>query len=554
MPGIRTYWNTLKYLKPIQFYGRILLRFYRSKVDNALAPRLRLLKGNNWKQPVQRRRSLIGPEHFSFLNRAYSLADYGWDNPAIEKLWRYNLHYFDDLNARDAKSRKKWHKALLTRWVRENPPAIGTGWEPYPTSLRIVNWIKWVLNGNALPSECLQSLAVQLRWLFKRMEFHLLGNHLLSNAKALLFGGLFFQGSEADKWFKTGIKVLQGQLSEQILSDGGHFERSPMYHLIILEDLLDLINICQAYNYPVFEEWIATAQKMLNCASVMRHPDGDVPFFNDAAFGISPTFEELLAYAKRLGINVSKAVSENVWLEETGYLRLENRDAVLFFDAAPVGPDYLPGHAHADTLSIELSLFGKRVLVNLGTSVYEVGSDRQFQRSTDAHNTLMVDSQNSSEVWGGFRVARRARVHNIICSLYDGVAVAEHDGYCHLHGKPVHRRHIHIMDDLIEVTDIVRGFGKHIIQGAWHLHPDIEIVSDGGIKEKGICLKVPVGNEMCDVAVIVQGPVELTIERCNWYPEFGSSVPTQRLVYRCYEMLPVSITTQFKWGSGISKW
>ena len=81
----------------------------------------------------------------------------------VEKLWRYNLHYFDDLNAFDADSRKHWHTDLLLRWVRENPPGAGTAWEPYPTSLRIVNWIKWALAGNELPHECVTSLAVQAR-------------------------------------------------------------------------------------------------------------------------------------------------------------------------------------------------------------------------------------------------------------------------------------------------------------------------------------------------------------------------------------------------------
>ena len=81
---------------------------------------------------------------------------------------------------------------------------------------------------------------------------------------------------------------------------------------------------------------------------------------------------------------------------------------MALLDVAPVGPDYLPGHAHADTLSFELSLFGQRVLVNSGTSQYEAGPERSRQRGTAAHNTVIVDGHDSSEVWAGFRVARRA--------------------------------------------------------------------------------------------------------------------------------------------------
>ena len=147
---------------------------------------------------------MLGPEEFIFLRQEGRLAEVGWDGPQREKLWRYNQHYFDDLNALGAADRAQWHLALLEDWVRNNPPGVGSGWEPYPTSLRIVNWVKWHLAGNALPEACVQSLAVQARWLRRRLEFHLLGNHLFANAKALCFAGLFFQGREADAWLRKG--------------------------------------------------------------------------------------------------------------------------------------------------------------------------------------------------------------------------------------------------------------------------------------------------------------------------------------------------------------
>ena len=80
----------------------------------------------------------------------------------------------------------------------------------------------------------------------------------------------------------------------------------------------------------------------------------------------------------------------------------------LLLDVASIGPDYLPGHGHADTLSFEMSLFGKRTLVNRGISQYGI-EVRQVERGTAAHNTVVINNENSSEVWSGFRVARRAR-------------------------------------------------------------------------------------------------------------------------------------------------
>jgi len=91
-------------------------------------------------------------------------------------------------------NKKELQSDLIKKWVQENPPGEGNGWEPYPISLRIVNWVKWDLAKNCLSDEALHSLAVQARYLLKRPEFHLLGNHLFANAKALIFAGLFFYG------------------------------------------------------------------------------------------------------------------------------------------------------------------------------------------------------------------------------------------------------------------------------------------------------------------------------------------------------------------------
>ena len=142
--------------------------------------------------PARRLPSITKANKFSFLNTDGDLSEIGWDGPQREKLWRYNQHYFDDLNAYQAELRIDYHKELLENWILENAPGVGVGWESYPTSLRIVNWIKWSLRTEKLSESAMQSLAIQLRWLSRRLEIHLMGNHLFANAKALVFGGLFF--------------------------------------------------------------------------------------------------------------------------------------------------------------------------------------------------------------------------------------------------------------------------------------------------------------------------------------------------------------------------
>ena len=341
---------------------------------------------------------MLSPTRFRFLNEERALETAGdWDSPQAAKLWTYNLHYFDDLNAMDAPQRAGWHRALMRRWIAENPPGSGPGWEPYSLSLRIVNWIKWALAGNDLDDDSRHSLAVQVRYLAGRLERHLLGNHLFANAKALVFAGCYFDGDEAAGWMRCGMDILAQQIPEQILADGGHFERSTMYHALAYEDMLDLANVGAAFPQAMapwaatVAGWQAVIARMGRWLAAMCHPDGEIGFFNDAATGIAPAPSDLFAYARRLDHEVPAIDEDVVWLDESGYIRLRLGRAVMLIDVAPLGPDYLPAHGHADTLSFELSLDEQRVIVNSGTSRYGLGPGRELERATSAHSTVEVD-------------------------------------------------------------------------------------------------------------------------------------------------------------------
>lgn len=537
--GVR-YWHTLRHLKPVQFYGRLWFKLRQPKVNAvAEAPSLRERNGQ-WQAPVAHKPTMLGPCRFKFLGVEHDLpAKGGWNDSVLEKLWLYNLHYFEDLNAEGAHDRTAWHLALMQRWVAENPPSSGNGWEPYPSSVRIVNWVKWALAGNTLPAGCVQSLATQARWLCKRLEVHLLGNHLFANAKALVFAGLYFEGPEAGQWLAKGLDILARELPEQVLPDGGNFELSPMYHAIFLEDVLDLLNVAGAYANQVpttfVARWRDASLRMLDWLQGMTHPDGQIALFNDAAFGIAATADELAAYAGRVlgtaavlsGLprrcapcNDGGGLHLTQWAD-SGYIRLECADAVALLDVAPIGPDYLPGHAHADTLSFEFSVFGRRVIVNGGTSRYGLGPERLRERQTVSHSTVEVDGESSSEVWGGFRVARRAYPFDLVVSEYpDVLSVAcSHDGYKRLPGKPVHRRSWQFSPSHMVVADSVSGGGWPAV-ARYILHPDVSVER---VAPDVFDLKLANGRRV--LVKIDNGSGRL--ERAGFAPEFGKVLPTQ---------------------------
>jgi len=231
----------------------------------------------------------------------------------------------------------------------------------------------------------------------------------------------------------------------------------------------------------------------------------------------------LQAYAQALGVKLPPPATPGLrLLDASGYARLQAGPALLLADVAPVGPDYLPGHAHADTLSFELSLQGRRVLVNGGTSTYENNAERQRQRGTAAHNTVVVDGQDSSEVWSAFRVARRARVHGVQAER-QGAALrlsAWHDGYLRLPGRVRHRRSWQLSAQALVVEEVLEG---HYREAEAHF------------------LFAP------DAASTVRWQVdggEARMEDAVWCPRFGEAQPTCKLVVR---FLQPRCTVTFHW-------
>jgi uncharacterized heparinase superfamily protein len=481
MAAVGVWWRTLRHLKFQQIVGRTAFKLHAPRPDFRGAPQLRAM-AHSWKTSAAKDQSLVGSHRWRFLNVEREISPDTWTSADADRLWLYNLHYFDDLNARGADDRAAWHRKLLSEWIEANPAGKGTGWEPYPVSLRCVNWIKWFLRGAAPERRWLDSLAVQTRWLRRRLEYHLLGNHLFVNAKALVFAGLFFEGGEADEWLRIGAQIIESELDEQFLSDGGQFERSPMYHALALEDVLDLVNICRALgdgiqSVEALEPQLrAKAARMLSWLRAMVHADGRLALFNDCADGVAPPVDELLRYARRLEIEVPESALPGVTtLAPSGYVRVARGRATAWLDVAPLGPDYLLGHAHADSLSFELSLDGARVIANGGTSCYGTGPRRAYERGTAAHNTVEVAGQNSSEVWAGFRVGRRAKPRDL--DISDSAIRCSHDGYTFLPGMPVHTRRWGLADTSLTVDDTVVPAAEG--RARYFLAPDLHAKREG---------------------------------------------------------------------------
>ena len=494
--------HTIRYLKAKQIYYRLyyLLRNRYRGMRKFSYPLHTEAAGH----PLNLQKSIDAPASFErgqfrFLNRAKRFDDeIDWNFPDYGKLWTYNLNYFDFLH-QPAMGREEG-LGLIEVYIG-HMDGVKDGLEPFPISLRGINWIKFLSKHDIRNQTVDASLRAQYAILMDNLEYHLLGNHLLENGFSLLFGAYYFRD---ESLYAKAKEILTKELHEQVLDDGAHFELSPMYHQIMLFRVLDCINLVKNNEWKARELLGLLSDKasvMLGWLENITFPDGTTPLLNDSAYGIAPEPSQLTEYGASLGIE-----TRNLPLSASGYRVRETDRYKIIVDVGNIGPDYIPGHAHSDTFSFVLYAGGKPLIVDTGTSTYETNERRTAERGTAAHNTVMLDGLEQSEVWGGFRVARRARVYDL---TEDEASIkARHDGYRSRLGA-IHERKFVFNENSIKITDNIVSGRSHDARFRIHFHPDIEPRIE---KNRIVC---------GDAAVIVTN-ADITLSHYLYAPEFNT--------------------------------
>lgn len=422
MGKLSLYWNTVKYLKPgqIWFRARKMLKIKctlgvsasgsKEHGEPVTIPQLDFDAAFLRRFPVKD----LMEDRIVLLHEAEK---FDWNTPwrfdNRSALWNYNLHYFEFLFPLV----KAWRdtgetcyldkiKTIILGWISQNPRENGgAGWDPYPISLRLINWLSCF--GYLAPSldeefrqRMLASMEQQYVHLSEHLEKHLLGNHYFENLKTLVICGVFFRDG---KTVEAALRELKVQCREQILDDGMHFELSPMYHKLILEDMLRVSQTLRQAGHAD-AELEGYLQKMTDAAYSLEEGLDRIPLFNDCGDNVAKSLDAILLTARELFGIEPKFQSQ---LPTSGYYIFKTGQWKLIVDAGQPGPRYLPGHAHCDAMSFELFRAGKPVLVNCGTYAYQC-KDRLFFKNTAAHNTVMRKGVEQSQCWGSFRMAKRA--------------------------------------------------------------------------------------------------------------------------------------------------
>jgi uncharacterized heparinase superfamily protein len=513
--------NTLRYLHAAQIVNRAVRTV--DPLDVIPPAGAALLLPRAAVRPAEEGGDRFDGRSFSFLNRrAPFCGDDRWHPAGADALWIYNLQYF----------RYIWGMApadaqpLVADWIATNTAPRSAAWQPYPISLRVREWIEWLLAYGDAPEPfrhaMARSITQQTEALARQLEFHLMGNHLLENAITLCWAGLSFAGAHANAWTVQGLTVLREQLQQQVLTDGVHDERSPMYQALLTEATLRLAEVAKRSARVQAREIRALAsaagRAMLRSLERMVHPDGGYALLNDTAHGVAPSLASLQA---RFGAGAEPSIRRGAWmLERAGYCGYDNgRGQYLVFDNGPIGPDHQPGHGHADTLSFELSHRNRRLITDTGVMTYNAGRIRQYDRSTAAHNTVEIDGRDQCELWGSFRCARRPSVSSGSAENHreGGVLAGSYRGPGRGVRSVSHTRQISVGPWLVSATDRLAAAGRHRATIRLHLAPGLRVRR----ADRGWAIEERDGRS---VATLVSDALDWKESITAYHPEFGREI------------------------------
>ena len=420
----------------------------------------------------------------------------------------------------------------LESWLADNPPLVGINWASMlEVGFRAISWT-WALHcllGNPksqIPNPKLQKspwlidmlvgLDRQLTHVERHLSYYFSPNtHLTGEALALYVAGTALpELAGSQRWVDTGRRVLLEEIDRQILADGGHVERSTHYQRYMLDFyLLATLTARLGGDDAAGRRFEEASRRLADFTRTIADPDGHVPLIGDDDGGMLWPIAGRAANDVRDSVAVAAIVTgrpdlaawgipeEAFWIagpragalrtmassaphsclfRDTGYFVARGADgshAVL--DAGPHG--YLNGgHAHADALSLTLSIDGRRLLIDPGTSTYTMdASVRDRMRSTASHNTVMLDGRSQSLPDGPFHWRSTVDARVIACRSNPAFDVVEavHNGY-----QPARHRRTIVRSPHAGwlIVDVIADDGRRHQAGAhWHFDPAWQVAASG---------------------------------------------------------------------------
>jgi uncharacterized heparinase superfamily protein len=488
-------------------------------------------------QALDRANAVIAGE-FRFLGVTRTLGQVDWGARSVSPLWSFNLQYgafIEDLarafeHTGDERYASRMVE-LVDAWIAAAKPVGSDAWAPFAVARRLVHWMRAFLICHdaltpAFRDRWAESMAVQTRFLARNIEWHLRANHVQKNLHAVFCAAALFEDDDIVALRRRAGRQLWREFEEQVLPDGMHYERSPMYHAAVLADYREAVAVARVMGDALPSRIDDRLDAMADALTRFVRADGTLHLFNDAANDSDGSIARLLG--DRLPSVRRGPAGDGVWeLPDAGYYGGATGRWRFIIDCGEPGPPFQPGHGHCDLLSFELDLDGEPFIVDSGTSGYDGDALRAYMRSTRAHNTVQIGDREQHELWGTFRMARRGRVGVAAIDAAAGRFTGSYSPY--FSSRTVHRRTVELRADEVRVEDTVERAGDAELRTFLHLHPSFTARVNGG------------------TVTATAGPRHATIELANighvaivageskpaqgWYaPEFGVRLPAPAIV------------------------
>lgn len=409
------------------------------------------------------------------------------------------------------------HEAWLADWrggypVAADPTYLRGYWMPHSVCLRVLNWARYdaVFRDRLKPAfregirECVYKNGA---FLSDNVEHGVGGNHLVENAAALVVAGVY---ADEPGWRRQGRRLFERAADGQFFADGGHVERSPMYHLLVCQRYVTATDLLERVGEGS-ETIRACARRALGFVRSVRPPDGRIPLFNDSVFGEALALAACLDYGERVGLSPERRAEGPAGaLPGTGYYWLGEGEDRLLVAAHEVTVPHLPGHAHAHPGHVSLWVGGERVLTDTGVYEYAAGERRQRARSVASHNTVQVAGTEpvrlGSSFWGWGRVDPTVEYEEGRLRMAYSVGGL---------GRPTygHERTVTATSAGWRVTDTVECDGGPVTSRL-HVHPGYDAAAgDGRVDVTGADGPV--------LAVEAFGADGVSVEQGPYYPRYG---------------------------------
>lgn len=478
---------------------------------------------------------------FEFLNKRRWIPIQGAGRAEVadvDTLWQLKLDGFEPLAwlvlsctpercARMIRGYGRWLFAWIRTTSPNSPGSLRGAWTPWAVSRRVMNWCRFAAwlgpdwgshIGPLAMGTFRRELYRNASFLADHLEYDVGGNHLIENGAALLIAGIAF---DHEGWISQGRDLLEETARRQFLDDGCHFERSPMYHLIVTTRLLTAIDLLETSNRDVPETMRETATKAVTFLAVLETPDEDFPLVNDAVGGQSLSIATCRRYARTIGITPGTRTTRRAGDERqtSGYRWLENEVGSMFVDGGAIGPRHLPGHGHVDTLSIQLWTDGVHVLTDTGTPPYTAGDDRIYARGIRAHNSVQVGDSDPVTVGGKYLLGPRCEP----AARYTQGHITRWEG-CYRAvplGNPtyIHHRVVYAGPTWWLLRDRVRARRPRPLTLRFHTHPAMEVrETDSGM---AVVERDDPDTRRCQILPAQDASSQL--RTTPYFPEFGAS-------------------------------